>query len=489
MKTIQKILQIHKKKKVHKQTQMWLQPGQRQKQNLNRGKLLGRQQLSQYIKEDGLTLSHPSKISIRTISRRKLSIFFDTIKRYIEKGIEQLNFSKSSFIFEIIILKYRIGPMIDGKLVWLQAEDPNEDISIALIIWEQFIYLRALQGHSGSNLIDPTLQDNVLIGPGIFPYIYHVGCTFIFSIISNGLVLGGQNLSRRQTVFFLPVDPRDESHRDREYIDFSVPRLARYMHKAWKRHQDAVFWVDIDLGIKEGLGLATKSCPLVPPPQLRLSRVSRALHAASVGSQPSADASGTSAPSAPVSWSLRPTPTTNGTLSSMHTASPHLLVASRPPSPSRPKPLELVGVLATSVVVVSAKPPSAPLGGTFDLFPLLFCALLPGAASLVGSLWARAHSRGSCGSGGPRGLLLRLLSSARAFSSVVGAGSGVANSSASLKTWRSPACATLLPGNGSARQSSSWWSSSLAKRLHRCRICCSWTSLPCSRVWRLQVVS
>ena len=25
------------------------------------------------------------------------------------------------------------------------------------------------------------------------------------------------------------------------------------MHRAWKRHQDAVFWVDIDLGIKEGL--------------------------------------------------------------------------------------------------------------------------------------------------------------------------------------------------------------------------------------------
>ena len=47
---------------------------------------------------------------------------------------------------------------------------------------------------------------------------------------------------------------RNESHRDPEYIDFSVPRLERYMHKAWKRHQDAVCWVDIDLGIiKEGL--------------------------------------------------------------------------------------------------------------------------------------------------------------------------------------------------------------------------------------------
>ena len=28
--------------------------------------------------------------------------------------------------------------MIDGKLVWLQEEDRKEDISIALIIWEQF---------------------------------------------------------------------------------------------------------------------------------------------------------------------------------------------------------------------------------------------------------------------------------------------------------------------------------------------------------------
>ena len=117
------------------------------------------------------------------------------------------------------------------------------------------IYLRALQGHSGGNLVDLTLQDNVLIGPGIFPYIYHVGSNFNFySIISNGLIPGGQNLSRRQSVFFLPVDPRHEDHRDPEYIDYSVPRHARYLQNAFKRHQDTVFWIDIDLGIiKEGL--------------------------------------------------------------------------------------------------------------------------------------------------------------------------------------------------------------------------------------------
>ena len=60
-------------------------------------------------------------------------------------------------------------------------------------------------------------------------------------------------MRRRQTVLFLPIDQRDETHKDPEHIDFSVPRLARYVHSAWKRHQDAVFWVDIDLAIGEGL--------------------------------------------------------------------------------------------------------------------------------------------------------------------------------------------------------------------------------------------
>ena len=54
-------------------------------------------------------------------------------------------------------------------------------------------------------------------------------------------------------MFFLPVDPRKEDHKDPEYIDYSAPRLARYLQNAWKRHQNTVFWVDIDLGVREGL--------------------------------------------------------------------------------------------------------------------------------------------------------------------------------------------------------------------------------------------
>ena len=67
--------------------------------------------------------------------------------------------------------------------------------------------------------------------------------------------------------------------------------------------------------------------------------------------------------------SLRLTPTTNGTRSLTHTVS----LAPRPPSPSRLSPVELVGVLATSVADDSARLPSAPCGGTSNPLPLPVC--------------------------------------------------------------------------------------------------------------------
>ena len=116
------------------------------------------------------------------------------------------------------------------------------------------MYIRALQGHSGCNLVDPTLQDNVIIPSNFFQYIYHVGCANnLNSIINSGLIPGGQNLNNRQTVFFLPVDPMDKNHKDLDTIDLSVPRHAQYMHNAWKRHQNAVYWVDINLAMRKGL--------------------------------------------------------------------------------------------------------------------------------------------------------------------------------------------------------------------------------------------
>ena len=116
------------------------------------------------------------------------------------------------------------------------------------------VYIRALQGHSGSNLIDPSLQDNVVIQSNFFQYIYHVGCAFnLHSIISSGLRPWGQSSSKRQTVLFLPVDLMDKSHKDPDVIDLSFPRRAQYVQKTWKRHQDAENWVDINLAFEKEL--------------------------------------------------------------------------------------------------------------------------------------------------------------------------------------------------------------------------------------------
>ena len=144
--------------------------------------------------------------------------------------------------------------MIVGKLVWQQEVVRKEDISIALIIREESFTSELFKDTLETTSFDPTLQDNVVIGTGIFHYNYHIGCAFnLHSIINNGLIPGGQDLSRRQIVFFLPIDPRDKDHQYPEFFDFSVPRRARYVHSAWKKHQDAVFRVDIDLAIREGL--------------------------------------------------------------------------------------------------------------------------------------------------------------------------------------------------------------------------------------------
>ena len=69
-----------------------------------------------------------------------------------------------------------------------------------------------------------------MIQSGIFQHTYHIGCAFdLHSIINNGLIHGGQNSSKRQTVFFLLFDPRDKGHQDPAKIDLNVPRRAQYV--------------------------------------------------------------------------------------------------------------------------------------------------------------------------------------------------------------------------------------------------------------------
>ena len=114
----------------------------------------GRQQPYQYMKEDGLTLSHQIKILLHTISRRKSSIFFDnqTLQREEDGAIEfyKINFhlrNHHSHINNWSDDRWKACLAAGGgsKRRYQYCSDNSGTI----------LYLRALQGHSGNNLIDP----------------------------------------------------------------------------------------------------------------------------------------------------------------------------------------------------------------------------------------------------------------------------------------------------------------------------------------------
>ena len=75
---------------------------------------------------------------------------------------------------------------------------------------QKFLYLRAIQGHSGST-INPALQDNVLLPEGFTEKMCHVvNGKELKSTVNHVLLPGGVSLrTGRQAVFFTVVNPMD----------------------------------------------------------------------------------------------------------------------------------------------------------------------------------------------------------------------------------------------------------------------------------------
>ena len=103
--------------------------------------------------------------SLRTRFRRKSSIFFDTIKEL--RNIFRINFPQTTY-WSDDCWKTCLAAGGGAKRRYQHCTDISGTI----------LYLRALQGHSGRNLIDPLLQDIVIIQCGFFQHIYHIGCAF-----------------------------------------------------------------------------------------------------------------------------------------------------------------------------------------------------------------------------------------------------------------------------------------------------------------------
>ena len=116
----------------------------------------------------------------------------------------------------------------------------------------EILYLRAPQGHSGRSLIDPSLQDSVLNSERFLPV--HSSCRMCnqFTFHQFGIDTRRSKFEQ-QTNSILSACGSHGQNKDPDTIDLNAPLHAQYMHKAWKRDQNTVYWVDINLPIRKGL--------------------------------------------------------------------------------------------------------------------------------------------------------------------------------------------------------------------------------------------
>ena len=103
-----------------------------------------------------------------------------------------------------------------------------------------FKNFRAIQEHSGGTVVDPSLQDNVLLPEDFTEYIYHVEkANEVHSMINSGLIPGGISLKRTG------------------YQCFSQPWTRCTSIKIWKKFN--TIWTNPELRSTKILGAFTKT--------------------------------------------------------------------------------------------------------------------------------------------------------------------------------------------------------------------------------------
>ena len=145
--------------------------------------------------------------------------------------------------------------MIVGRHAWQQEEEQKGDISTSQIFQEEFFIFRALQKHSRRDLIDPSLQDNVTIQNRIFQHIYHLKCAFNLHSIIKWIDIWRSEFKQETDSIFCPLIPEEKSIKILKRLTgiYHVVHNTCIVLGKKKKHQEAVFWVDIDLSIRKGL--------------------------------------------------------------------------------------------------------------------------------------------------------------------------------------------------------------------------------------------
>ena len=146
---------------------------------------------------------------------------------------------------------WQFKPKFDGTSQWpieawitflAKGGGPKKRFQYCLNPIFHFLYFRAIQGHSGGTLVDPKLQDNVLLPDDLAEHIYHIGNAHdMHSTIQGGLISGRKCLKRdRQSVLVTAVNPM-YVNQDLEEVQYDLdrPRITVYKN-TWRVHQHKV---------------------------------------------------------------------------------------------------------------------------------------------------------------------------------------------------------------------------------------------------------
>ena len=112
---------------------------------------------------------------------------------------------------------------------------------------EIIVYFRALQGKSRHNLINPSLQDNVIFR-AISSSTYSMSDVLSICILSSVRDLFLESKFEWQTNSIFSVYGLHGHKPWGSWYD----RLE-WLHKAWKKHQNTIYWVDINVVISKRL--------------------------------------------------------------------------------------------------------------------------------------------------------------------------------------------------------------------------------------------
>ena len=176
---------------------------------------------------------------------------YDTVKKYNEKMMEQsitikflmsVRRSNSTMMNSGQLTQSRTSSMLHiGRLINdIRSGGQKKRFQYCLNpnYLHRLFHLRAIQGRSGS-IVNPALQDNVLLPEGCTEYNYHVGIgKELRSLVNHGLISGRVSLrTGRQAVFFTVVNPMD----NQEGLGELPMRLVTNKKRATQKYLDTLY--------------------------------------------------------------------------------------------------------------------------------------------------------------------------------------------------------------------------------------------------------